>query len=70
MLFKNNLNISPKKYINDLKLEKSKKLIKAFAHGAIAKGFEPGSKFIFGENEIEIYEDGSAHLVESKGLAG
>ncbi|ASW42281.1 N-acetylglucosamine-6-phosphate deacetylase [Clostridium isatidis] len=36
----------------------------------MAKGFEPGSKFIFGGNEIEIYEDGSAHLVETKGLAG
>jgi AraC-like DNA-binding protein len=28
MMFKNNLNTSPKKYINDLKLSKSKKLIK------------------------------------------
>ena len=28
MLFKNNLNITPKKYINDLKLAKSKLLIK------------------------------------------
>lgn len=28
VLFKNNLNISPKKYINELKLEKSKQLIK------------------------------------------
>jgi len=27
-LFKNNLNTSPKKYINDLKLSKSKQLIK------------------------------------------
>lgn len=36
----------------------------------MAKGFEPGSKFIFGGNEIEIYNDGSAHLVETKGLAG
>lgn len=36
----------------------------------MAKGYEPGSKFIFGGNEIEIYEDGSAHLVETKGLAG
>ena len=36
----------------------------------MAKGFEPGTKFIFGGNEIEIYEDGSAHLVETKGLAG
>lgn len=36
----------------------------------MAKGYEPGSKFIFGGNEIEIYEDGSAHLVDTKGLAG
>ena len=36
----------------------------------MAKGFKPGSKFIFGGNEIEIYDDGSAHLVETKGLAG
>lgn len=36
----------------------------------MAKGYEPGSKFIFGGNEIEIYEDGSAHLVGTKGLAG
>ena len=36
----------------------------------MAKGYKPGSRFTFGGNEIEIYEDGSAHLVETKGLAG
>lgn len=36
----------------------------------MAKGYKPGSKFTFGGNEIEIYEDGSAHLIETKGLAG
>ncbi len=36
----------------------------------MAKGFEAGSRFTFGGNEIEIYEDGSAHLVDTKGLAG
>ncbi|MGL5647222.1 MAG: N-acetylglucosamine-6-phosphate deacetylase [Clostridium sp.] len=36
----------------------------------MAKGFETGSKFTFGGNEIEIYEDGSAHLTDTKGLAG
>ena len=36
----------------------------------MAKGFPAGSKFIFGGNEIEIYEDGSAHLTSTKGLAG
>ena len=36
----------------------------------MAKGSKPGSKFIFGGHEIEIYEDGSAHLTESGSLAG
>lgn len=36
----------------------------------MAKGSPAGSKFIFGGNEIEIYEDGSAHLTSSKSLAG
>lgn len=36
----------------------------------MAKGFPVGSKFMFGGNEIEIYEDGSAHLTSTKGLAG
>lgn len=36
----------------------------------MAKGFPPGSRFMFGGHEIEIYEDGSAHLVETKSLAG
>ena len=36
----------------------------------MAKGSPIGSKFMFGGNEIEIYPDGSAHLVEAKNLAG
>lgn len=36
----------------------------------MAKGSPVGSRFMFGGNEIEIYEDGSAHLVEAKNLAG
>lgn len=36
----------------------------------MCKGYEPGSKFLFGGHEIEIYPDGSAHLVEEKNLAG
>lgn len=36
----------------------------------MAKGSPAGSKFIFGGNEIEIYEDGSAHLTSSGNLAG
>ena len=36
----------------------------------MAKGSPASSKFIFGGNEIEIYEDGSAHLTATGGLAG
>ena len=36
----------------------------------MAKGSPVGSRFMFGGNEIEIYPDGSAHLVEAKNLAG
>lgn len=36
----------------------------------MAKGSPAGSKFLFGGNEIEIYEDGSAHLTSTGGLAG
>ena len=36
----------------------------------MAKGSPTGSKFMFGGNEIVIYEDGSAHLVEAGNLAG
>ena len=36
----------------------------------MAKGSPAGSKFIFGGNEIVIYEDGSAHLTKAGNLAG
>lgn len=36
----------------------------------MAKGFQPGDRFDFGGQEIEIYPDGSAHLVKEKNLAG
>ena len=36
----------------------------------MAKGTPIGSHHIFGGNEIEIYPDGSAHLVSTGGLAG
>lgn len=36
----------------------------------MAKGCPIGSKHVFGGNEIEVYPDGSAHLVEAKALAG
>lgn len=36
----------------------------------MAKGSPVGSKFLFGGNGIEIYPDGSAHLINEKNLAG
>ena len=36
----------------------------------MCKGYEPGSRFLFGGHEIEIYPDGTAHLTESGSLAG
>ena len=36
----------------------------------MAKGSPAGTHYLFGGNEIEIYPDGSAHLVPSKTLAG
>ena len=36
----------------------------------MAKGTPVGSKYLFGGNEIVIYPDGSAHLVEAGNLAG
>jgi N-acetylglucosamine-6-phosphate deacetylase len=36
----------------------------------MVKGLPVGTKVLFGGNEIELYEDGSAHLTETKGLAG
>ncbi len=38
--------------------------------GLMCKGSPAGSKYLFGGNEVEIYEDGSAHLTDSKRLAG
>jgi len=36
----------------------------------MAKGSAPGTKFSFGGHEIVIYDDKTAHLTESKSLAG
>ena len=36
----------------------------------MCKGSAPGERFLFGGHWIEIYPDGSAHLVEEKNLAG
>ena len=36
----------------------------------MCKGFPVGTKFDFGGQEVVIYPDGSAHLVEAGNLAG
>lgn len=36
----------------------------------MVKGLPVGTKVLFGGNEIELYPDGSAHLTDTKGLAG
>lgn len=36
----------------------------------MAKGLPAGNRYIFGGNEIEIYPDGSAHLISTGNLAG
>ena len=36
----------------------------------MVKGLPIGTKVLFGGNEIELYPDGSAHLTDTKGLAG
>ena len=36
----------------------------------MCKGFETGRRFMFGSHEVEIYPDGSAHLVKEGNLAG
>ncbi|MBQ9153758.1 MAG: N-acetylglucosamine-6-phosphate deacetylase [Solobacterium sp.] len=36
----------------------------------MCKGFNPGDRFDFAGHEVEIYPDGSAHLVKEKNLAG
>lgn len=58
MLFKDNLNTSPKKYINDLKLAKSKELIKENKHtiSEIA--------FMLGFNSIHYFSRAFTHYYE------
>lgn len=56
--------------LNNLYMAKGRDYTIMITDALMAKGCPIGSKHIFGGNEIEIYEDGSAHLTETKGLAG
>lgn len=56
--------------LNNLFMAKGRDYTIMITDALMAKGCPIGSKHIFGGNEIEIYPDGSAHLTETKGLAG
>lgn len=56
--------------LNNLYAAKGRDYTIMITDSLMAKGCPRGSKFIFGGNEIEIYQDGSAHLSSSKSLAG
>ncbi len=56
--------------LNNLYMAKGRDYTIMITDALMAKGCPIGSKHIFGGNEIEIYPDGSAHLTETKGLAG
>ncbi|MFV0382018.1 MAG: N-acetylglucosamine-6-phosphate deacetylase [Breznakia sp.] len=56
--------------LNDLFMAKGRDYMIMITDALMAKGCAIGSHHMFGGHEIEIYPDGSAHLVESKSLAG
>lgn len=56
--------------VNNLFMAKGRDYTIMITDALMAKGCPIGSHHIFGGNEIEIYPDGSAHLVEAKSLAG
>ncbi len=57
--------------LNILFKTKGKNHIIMVTDALMAKGSPAGTKFLFGGHEIEIYDDGSAHLTEGKkSLAG
>lgn len=56
--------------LNNLFMAKGRDYTIMITDALMAKGCPIGSHHLFGGNEIEIYPDGSAHLVDTKGLAG
>ena len=56
--------------LNNYYMAKGSDYVIMISDSLMAKGCPVGSHHIFGGNEIEVYPDGSAHLVETKGLAG
>ena len=56
--------------LNNYFMAKGKDHVVMVTDALMVKGLPVGTKVLFGGNEIELYEDGSAHLTETKGLAG
>lgn len=56
--------------LNDLFMSKGKDYTIMVTDALKVKGLPVGTKIVFGGNEVELFEDGSAHLVEAKSLAG
>ncbi len=63
-------NHSTYEALNDLFMAKGKDYTIMVTDALMVKGLQAGTKVLFGGNEIELYEDGSAHLTSSKNLAG
>ncbi len=55
--------------LNNLYHAKNDRII-MISDSLLLKGLTPGTKKLFGGHLIELYQDGSAHLVETGGLAG
>lgn len=63
------IHVSPEVLNIFFKCKKDKAMV--ISDSLLCKGFEVGSKFDFAGQEVEIYEDGSAHLTTGKkNLAG
>ncbi len=56
--------------LNNLFMAKGRDYTIMITDALMVKGLPVGTKVLFGGNEIELYEDGSAHLTSTKGLAG
>lgn len=63
-------NHSTPEALNDLFMAKGRDYTIMITDALMVKGLPVGTKVAFGGNEIELYPDGSAHLTNTKNLAG
>ena len=63
-------NLSTYEALNDYFTAKGPDHCIMITDSLMVKGLPVGTKVLFGGNEIELYPDGSAHLTDTKGLAG